>query len=91
MHTVCSLNVLSVLHAVLVLFQATTLNVAFNSHNKALLTIMMSNNVSILNTCMYTSRFGPVARSSILLKVYRGKLESVLPQGVVLRTKVTVV
>lgn len=28
------------------LFQATTLNVAFNSHNKALLTIMMSNNVS---------------------------------------------
>ena len=36
----------SVLHAVLVLFQATTLNVAFNSHNKALLTIMMSNNVS---------------------------------------------
>ncbi|XP_071947913.1 transmembrane anterior posterior transformation protein 1 homolog [Antedon mediterranea] len=32
------------LHAVLVLFQATTLNVAFNSHTKALLTIMMSNN-----------------------------------------------
>lgn len=31
-------------HTVLVLFQATTLNVAFNSHNKALLTIMMSNN-----------------------------------------------
>ncbi|CAD5113030.1 DgyrCDS2230 [Dimorphilus gyrociliatus] len=31
-------------HATLVLFQATTLNVAFNSHNKALLTIMMSNN-----------------------------------------------
>ena len=31
----------------LVLFQATTLNVAFNSHNKALLTIMMSNNVSM--------------------------------------------
>ncbi|PIK49350.1 putative transmembrane anterior posterior transformation protein 1-like isoform X1 [Apostichopus japonicus] len=32
------------LHAMLVLIQATTLNVAFNSHNKALLTIMMSNN-----------------------------------------------
>ena len=32
------------LHAMLMLFQATTLNVAFNSHNKALLTIMMSNN-----------------------------------------------
>lgn len=32
------------LHAILMLFQATTLNVAFNSHNKALLTIMMSNN-----------------------------------------------
>ncbi|XP_076634267.1 protein TAPT1 homolog [Colletes latitarsis] len=32
------------LHSVLVLFQATTLNVAINSSNKALLTIMMSNN-----------------------------------------------
>ncbi|XP_038071065.1 transmembrane anterior posterior transformation protein 1 homolog [Patiria miniata] len=32
------------LHALLVLLQATTLNVAFNSHSKALLTIMMSNN-----------------------------------------------
>ncbi|GAB6023288.1 hypothetical protein CHUAL_008098 [Chamberlinius hualienensis] len=32
------------LHAVLVLFQVTTLNVAINSNNKALLTIMMSNN-----------------------------------------------
>lgn len=32
------------LHSFLVLFQATTLNVAINSNNKALLTIMMSNN-----------------------------------------------
>ncbi|CAM9741213.1 transmembrane anterior posterior transformation protein 1 homolog [Lampetra fluviatilis] len=32
------------LHSILVLVQATTLNVAFNSHNKSLLTIMMSNN-----------------------------------------------
>ncbi|XP_012259738.2 protein TAPT1 homolog [Athalia rosae] len=32
------------LHSILVLFQATTLNVAINSNNKALLTIMMSNN-----------------------------------------------
>ncbi|KAK0162729.1 hypothetical protein PV327_006482 [Microctonus hyperodae] len=31
-------------HSILVLFQATTLNVAINSSNKALLTIMMSNN-----------------------------------------------
>uniref|UniRef100_UPI00358E8B1B transmembrane anterior posterior transformation protein 1 homolog n=2 Tax=Myxine glutinosa TaxID=7769 RepID=UPI00358E8B1B len=31
-------------HAILVLFQATTLNVAFNSHNKSLLTVMLSNN-----------------------------------------------
>ena len=36
----------SVLHALLIMVQATTLNVAFNSHNKSLLTIMMSNNVS---------------------------------------------
>lgn len=36
------------LHTLLVLFQATTLNVAINSKNKALLTIMMSNNVSNL-------------------------------------------
>nr|KAF7392123.1 hypothetical protein H0235_017122 [Vespula pensylvanica] len=34
----------TVLHSILVLFQATTLNVAINSSNKALLTIMMSNN-----------------------------------------------
>ncbi|XP_067154302.1 transmembrane anterior posterior transformation protein 1 homolog isoform X2 [Apteryx mantelli] len=33
-----------VLHAILIMVQATTLNVAFNSHNKSLLTIMMSNN-----------------------------------------------
>ncbi|PAV57415.1 hypothetical protein WR25_12267 isoform B [Diploscapter pachys] len=32
------------IHAFLVLLQATTLNVAFNSHNQALLAIMMSNN-----------------------------------------------
>ncbi|XP_043918135.1 transmembrane anterior posterior transformation protein 1 homolog isoform X2 [Protopterus annectens] len=31
-------------HAILIMVQATTLNVAFNSHNKSLLTIMMSNN-----------------------------------------------
>ncbi|VEN40772.1 unnamed protein product [Callosobruchus maculatus] len=33
-----------ILHSILVLFQATTLNVAINSRNKALMTIMMSNN-----------------------------------------------
>ncbi|XP_010640240.1 transmembrane anterior posterior transformation protein 1 homolog [Fukomys damarensis] len=32
------------LHGILIMVQATTLNVAFNSHNKSLLTIMMSNN-----------------------------------------------
>ncbi|XP_059407826.1 transmembrane anterior posterior transformation protein 1 homolog [Carassius carassius] len=32
------------MHAILIMVQATTLNVAFNSHNKSLLTIMMSNN-----------------------------------------------
>ncbi|VDK79944.1 unnamed protein product [Cylicostephanus goldi] len=32
------------IHTFLVLLQATTLNVAFNSHNQALLAIMMSNN-----------------------------------------------
>lgn len=32
-----------VLHCIVVLFQAATLNVAINSHNKALLTIMVSN------------------------------------------------
>ncbi|KAM4622053.1 transmembrane anterior posterior transformation protein 1 homolog [Polymixia lowei] len=31
-------------HAILIMVQASTLNVAFNSHNKSLLTIMMSNN-----------------------------------------------
>ncbi|KAG8510317.1 Transmembrane anterior posterior transformation protein 1 [Galemys pyrenaicus] len=38
------LHLLLVLHAILIMVQATTLNVAFNSHNKSLLTIMMSNN-----------------------------------------------
>lgn len=33
-----------VIHTLLILFQATVLLVAFNSHNKALLTVMMSNN-----------------------------------------------
>ncbi|KAK7922185.1 hypothetical protein WMY93_009087 [Mugilogobius chulae] len=32
------------LHAILIMVHASTLNVAFNSHNKSLLTIMMSNN-----------------------------------------------
>ena len=36
-----------ILHTLLVLLQATTLNVAVNASNKALLTIMMSNNVSM--------------------------------------------
>lgn len=47
---------LSVLHAILIMVQASTLNVAFNSHNKSLLTIMMSNNVSAhihIQICMF--------------------------------------
>jgi len=43
----------AVMHSILVLFQANTLNVAFNSHNKSLLTIMMSNNVC--NHCVHVS------------------------------------
>ena len=44
-NTVCtlSLNSSSVLHCIVGLFQAATLNVAINSHNKAFLTIMVSN------------------------------------------------
>ena len=47
-----------ILHTLLVLLQATTLNVAINASNKALLTIMMSNNVRPfvllkLNHCKY--------------------------------------
>ena len=44
-----------ILHTVLVLLQATTLNVAINASNKALLTIMMSNNVSIFDkaVCLF--------------------------------------
>ncbi|XP_070539868.1 transmembrane anterior posterior transformation protein 1 homolog [Ptychodera flava] len=44
-------------HSVLILFQATTLNVAFNSHNKALLTIMMSNNFVELKGSVF-KKFG---------------------------------
>ncbi|ERL87191.1 hypothetical protein D910_04591 [Dendroctonus ponderosae] len=39
-----SLTLSTVMHSILILFQATTLNVAVNANNKALLTIMMSNN-----------------------------------------------
>ena len=35
------------IHAILVLLQAITLNVAFNSQNKMLLIIMLTNNVSL--------------------------------------------
>lgn len=41
------------LHTVLVLLQATTLNVAINSKNKALLTIMMSNNFVELKSMVF--------------------------------------
>lgn len=41
------------LHAILVLLQATTLNVALNSQNKALLTIMMSNNFVELKSMVF--------------------------------------
>lgn len=45
-------NILSriiVFHSLLVMLQATILNVAINSSNRALLVIMMSNNVSVLH------------------------------------------
>ncbi|CAD6193687.1 unnamed protein product [Caenorhabditis auriculariae] len=40
----CAAILYATLHTFLVILQATTLNVAFNSHNQALLAIMMSNN-----------------------------------------------
>ncbi|KAL4641784.1 hypothetical protein GN956_G10442 [Arapaima gigas] len=43
-HFVIAVLYFAVLHTILIMFQATTLNVAFNSHNKSLLTIMMSSN-----------------------------------------------
>uniref|UniRef100_UPI0009B31465 transmembrane anterior posterior transformation protein 1 homolog n=1 Tax=Monopterus albus TaxID=43700 RepID=UPI0009B31465 len=45
-----ALRVTGVLHAILIMVQATTLNVAFNSHNKSLLTIMMSHTMSLIHT-----------------------------------------
>ena len=39
-----SLTLFSVIHSNVILVQATTLSVAVNSHSKALLTIMVSNN-----------------------------------------------
>lgn len=41
------------LHTMLILCQATVLNVAFNSHNKALLTIMMSNNFVEIKSSLF--------------------------------------
>ena len=43
--------------------QATTLNVAFNSHNKSLLTIMMSNNVSMRFYFIFLRLYGYVNNS----------------------------
>ncbi|XP_019626331.1 PREDICTED: transmembrane anterior posterior transformation protein 1 homolog isoform X2 [Branchiostoma belcheri] len=48
------------LHSTLVLFQATCLNVAFNSHNKSLLTVMMSNNFAEVQSNVFKS-FGKKA------------------------------
>lgn len=59
LHCTLILDKTQVIHTLLILFQATVLLVAFNSHNKALLTVMMSNNVSTCNSsratyCNYT-------------------------------------
>ena len=48
-----------ILHTLLVLLQATTLNVAINASNKALLTIMMSNNVRPFVLVLFISMFWP--------------------------------
>ena len=55
----------SVFHSALVLLQANTLNVAFNSHNKALLTIMMSNNVSIFGCLRLIQIFHVIVYGSV--------------------------
>uniref|UniRef100_A0A0N4ZS18 Protein TAPT1 homolog n=1 Tax=Parastrongyloides trichosuri TaxID=131310 RepID=A0A0N4ZS18_PARTI len=47
----------SFMHTVIILLQATTLNVAFNSHNQALLTIMISNNFVELKGSVF-KKFG---------------------------------
>ncbi|KAI3413725.1 hypothetical protein GPALN_011208 [Globodera pallida] len=44
-------------HTLIILLQATTLNVAFNSHNQSLLTIMMSNNFIELKGAVF-KKFG---------------------------------
>lgn len=41
----------TVIHCVLMLAQVTTLNVAFNSQNKSLVAVFISNNVSSLCVC----------------------------------------
>ena len=48
-----------ILHTLLVLLQATTLNVAINASNKALLTIMMSNNVRPFVLVLFILMFWP--------------------------------
>ncbi|CEF63477.1 Transmembrane anterior posterior transformation protein 1 homolog [Strongyloides ratti] len=49
--------VFSSMHTFIILLQATTLNVAFNSHNQALLTIMISNNFVELKGSVF-KKFG---------------------------------
>jgi len=58
MSSVFLTRVAAVMHSILVLLQANTLNVAFNSHNKSLLTIMMSNNVrNCCHRCIFIAFF----------------------------------
>ncbi|KAL3077077.1 hypothetical protein niasHT_035911 [Heterodera trifolii] len=48
---------IKICHTLVILLQATTLNVAFNSHNQSLLTIMMSNNFVELKGAVF-KKFG---------------------------------
>lgn len=66
--------------------QATTLNVAFNSHNKSLLTIMMSNNVGVISTCTFISKV--LASDFSLINDVLCVLKKTLPQFVEIKGSV---
>ena len=67
-----------VAHSIIVLVQATTLNVAINSQNKALLTIMLSNNVSLLYFILFIYSFKFTSLLEITIPGFQNSSDSIL-------------
>lgn len=79
----------ALLHTMLILLQATTLNVAFNSHNQSLLTIMMSNNFVELKGAVF-KKFGKPNLFQMACSDVRERFHTVILLVVVVLRNMTV-